>query len=135
MDRDEVYDDAMQARRDVLGDAYVDRALANVRPHTSEFQEMIVRYGWSVWTRPGLDHDTRRILVLGTMVALGRWEEYEMHLAAALEHGVSLDVVKEILIQQAVYCGVPAANTAFHRLNAVIDRLTAQGIAIVGLKV
>lgn len=134
MARDKVFDKAMQARRKVLGRKYVDRAVANIRPHTREFQDMIVRYGWSVWTRPGLDHDTRRILVLGTMVALGRWEEYEMHLAAALEQGVSLNVVKEILIQQAVYCGVPAANTAFHRLNAVIDRLTAQGVTVVDLE-
>lgn len=134
MPKDKVYERAMRARRKVLGNQHVERAIANTRPHTREFQDMIVRYGWSVWTRPGLDHDTRRVLVLGTMVALGRWEEFEMHAAAALEHGVCLDVLKEILIQQAVYCGVPAANTAFHRLNDVIDRLTAKGVNIVGLR-
>jgi 4-carboxymuconolactone decarboxylase len=95
---------------------------------------MIVRYGWTVWTRPGLDDRTRRILVLGTMVAIGRWEEFDMHATAALECGFSLDDIKEVLIQQAVYCGVPAANTAFHRLNAIIDKLTAEGVKINGLE-
>lgn len=133
-DKDKVFDEAMKVRRKILGKAYVKRALAKVRPHTREFQDMIVRYGWTVWTRPGLDHRTRRILVIGTMVAIGRWEEYDMHVRAALEDGFSLNDIKEVLMQQAVYCGVPAANTAFHRLNALIDQLTAEGVEIKDLE-
>ncbi len=134
MPNDKVYTAAMKARRKILGEAYVKRAVARVRPHTREFQEMIVRYGWTIWTRPGLDHRTRRILVIGTMVAIGRWEEFDMHVTAALESGFSLNDVTEVLMQQAIYCGVPAANTAFHRLNAIIDRLTSQGVKIKDLK-
>jgi 4-carboxymuconolactone decarboxylase len=134
MPKDKVYDEAMKARQRILGAHYVQRAVTKTRPHTREFQDMIVRYGWTVWTRPGLDDRTRRILVLGTMVAIGRWEEFDMHATAALESGFSLDDIKEVLIQQAVYCGVPAANTAFHRLNAIIDKLTAEGVKITGLE-
>ncbi|HYC47759.1 MAG TPA: carboxymuconolactone decarboxylase family protein [Burkholderiales bacterium] len=132
--KDKVYANAMKARRRILGDKYVDCAQKNVRPHTREFQDMIVRYGWTVWTRPRLDDRTRRILVLGTMVAIGRWEEFDMHLRAALEDGFSVKDVKEVLIQQAIYCGVPAANTAFHHLNALIDELTAQGVKLKDLE-
>ena len=101
-------------RRQVLGDAHVDRAIANTTPLTEEFQDLITRYAWGdIWTRPGLDVRTRRVLVLGTMIAIGRWEEFEMHAAAALrEGGFTVDDLKEIVLQQAIYCGVPAAHHA-----------------------
>src|SRR5688500_981310 len=92
-------------RRQVLGDAHVDRAVAQTTPLTQEFQDLITRYAWGeIWTRPGLDLRSRRILVIGTMIAIGRWEEFQMHAAAALrEGGVSLDDLKEIVLQQAIY--------------------------------
>ena len=101
-------------RRKVLGDAHVDRALGTATPLNQDFQELITKYVWGeIWTRPGLDERTRRVLVIGTMVALGRWEEFKLHLrAAVVEGGFSEQDVKEILLQQAVYCGVPAANHA-----------------------
>lgn len=101
-------------RREVLGDAHVDRAIAQTTPLNKEFQDLITRYAWGeIWTRPGLDVRSRRILVIGTMIAIGRWEEFEMHAAAAMrEGGFTLDDLKEIVLQQAVYCGVPAAHHA-----------------------
>ncbi len=115
-------DAGMAIRRTVLGDAHVDRAIAAATPLTAEFQDLITRYAWGeVWTRPGLDLRSRRILVIGTMVALGRWEELRMHIRAALEHGgFSVDEIKEIVLQQAIYCGVPAAHHAFAELSAVV---------------
>ena len=112
----------MAARRAVLGDAHVDRAVAAATPLTAEFQDLITRYAWGeIWTRPGLDLRSRRTLVIGTMVALGRWEELRMHIRAALEHGgFSVDEIKEIVLQQAIYCGVPAAHHAFAELSAVV---------------
>ena len=108
-------------RRKVLGDAHVDRAIANTTPLTEEFQDLITRYAWGdIWTRPGLDVRTRRVLVLGTMIAMGRWEEFEMHAAAALrEGGFSVDDLKEIVLQQAIYCGVPAAHHALKLVAAL----------------
>src|SRR3546814_21032077 len=98
----------MKVRRRILGDTQVDRAVANTTPLNREFQDLLTRYGWGeIWTRPGFDYRTRRILVLGTMMALGRWEEFSMHLRAALIDGMSLDDIKEILLQQAIYCGLP----------------------------
>ena len=110
----------LTTRRNVLGDDHVDRALANQNAFTREFQDLITRYAWGeVWTRPGLDQRTRRLLVLTTMIALGRDVEFKMHLNAAVEHGVSRDDIKEVLLQAAIYCGVPAANTAFHLAEEV----------------
>lgn len=131
MSDEDIYDAGMKVRRKILGDAHVDRAVANTTPLNREFQDMLTRYGWGeVWTRPGFDHRTRRILVLGTMMAIGRWEEFDMHLRAALVDGMSLDDIKEILLQQAIYCGLPVTNTAYHHLDAVIAELTEKGIAI-----
>ena len=115
-------DAGMAIRRTVLGDAHVDRAIAAATPLTAEFQDLITRYAWGeVWTRPGLDLRSRRILVIGTMVALGRWEELRMHIRAALAHGgFTADEIKEIVLQQAIYCGVPAAHHAFAELSAVV---------------
>jgi 4-carboxymuconolactone decarboxylase len=115
MDDSERYDLGLRTRRSVLGDGYVDRTLARRNDFNGEFQDLITRYAWGeIWTRPGLDQRTRRLLVLAMMVALGRQEEFKLHLRAAIEHGVAKDDVKEVLLQAAIYCGVPAANTAFH---------------------
>lgn len=111
----------MARRRAVLGDAHVDRAVAAATPFTAEFQDLITRYAWGeIWTRPGLDVRSRRLLAMGTMVALGRWEELRLHVRAALAHGISVDEVKEVLLQQAVYCGVPAANHAFAEVASIL---------------
>ena len=117
-------DAGMKVRREVLGDAHVDRAIANSTPLTAEFQDLITRYAWGeIWTRPGLDQRTRRILVLGTLVALVRFEEFRMHARAALsEGGFSETDLKEIVLQQAIYCGVPAANTAFEMLREIVKQ-------------
>jgi 4-carboxymuconolactone decarboxylase len=125
MDRKEQYERGLKKRRKILGDAYVDRSIAARTPLTAEFQEMITRGAWGeVWSRPHFDDRTRRILVLGTLVALAKWEEFQLHLRAALtEGGFSVDDIKEILLQQSVYCGVPAANDAFRLASEVIKEL------------
>ena len=111
----------MEKRRGVLGDAYVDGTIARRSEFSGEFQDLITRYAWGeIWTRTGLDERTRRLLVLATMIALGRDEEFKMHLRAALEHGVTKDEIKEVLLQSAIYCGVPAANAAFHHAEEVL---------------
>lgn len=109
-------------RRMVLGNAHVDQATAAADALTTEWQDLITRYAWGeIWTRPGLDQRTRRVLVIGTLIALGRWEEFRLHARAALtEGGCSVDELREIVLQQAIYCGVPAANTAFEHLRQVI---------------
>ncbi|MBU1358886.1 MAG: carboxymuconolactone decarboxylase family protein [Gammaproteobacteria bacterium] len=133
MPDDKLYQDGMKVRRKILGDEHVDRANARTTAHNREFQELIVRYGWGeIWTRPGLDYRERRILVLGTMMALGRWEEFTMHLRAALVGQMSLADIKEVFLQQAIYCGVPIANTAHHHLEAIMTELKAKGVKIVG---
>lgn len=129
------YEAGMKVRRAILGDAHVDRAISRTNATNREFQDFITRFGWGeIWTRPGLDHRTRRILVMGTMVALGRWEEFRMHLRAALEGQMSIEDIKELLLQQSIYCGFPASNTAFHHLEEVIAELKGRGVTIVGLE-
>ena len=125
MDEKERYDRGMLQRRKVLGDAWVDRANANKSAFTEEFQEFITRAAWGeVWTRPHYDEHTRRILVIGTMIAIAQWDEFRMHVRAALlEGGFSADDIKEIILQQAIYCGVPAANHAFKEAAEVIAEL------------
>ena len=119
----------MAKRRQVLGDAHVDRAIAATTPLTAEFQDLITRYAWGeIWTRPGLDLHSRRVLVVGTMIALGRWEELRMHARTALASGaLTVDELKEIVLQQAVYCGVPAANHALAELAGVVAEAAARG--------
>jgi 4-carboxymuconolactone decarboxylase len=113
----------LKRRREVLGDDWVDRSLANRTPFNEDFQALLARYVWNdVWRRPGLPEETRRLLVIAITVALGRWEEFDLHVGAALEHGVTPETIKEVLIQAAVYCGVPAANTAFHRAQAILEK-------------
>ncbi len=126
--RDAMFDHGIAVRRQVLGDAWVDRALQKRGGFAGEFQEYITRIAWGeIWGRPGLDHRTRRIIVLAITVALGRWEEFTLHTRAALEQGgLTQDELREVLMQSAVYAGVPAANTAFHHAEAVIAGLTPQ---------
>jgi len=121
MDEKERYQRGMEKRRKVLGNAWVDRQTTK-NPFTEEFQEYITRCAWGeVWTRPHYDERTRRILVIGTTIALGRWEEFALHTRAALtEGGFSADDVKEIILQQAIYCGVPAANHAFKEASKIL---------------
>ena len=123
MDDKERRDAGLTVRRQVLGNAHVDRAVERTTALTAEFQDLITRYGWGeIWTRPGLDQRTRRILVLGTLVALGRFEEFRMHARAALsEGGFTAEDLKEVVLQQAIYCGVPAANSAFEILREVLN--------------
>ncbi len=125
MDDRDHYDQGMAIRRKVLGNAWVDRANAGKTDFNSEFQEFITRYAWGgVWTRPHFDERTRRVLVIGTMLALDKWDEFKMHVRAALtEGGFSPDDIKEIILQQAIYCGVPAANHAFKEAGAIVAEL------------
>jgi 3-oxoadipate enol-lactonase / 4-carboxymuconolactone decarboxylase len=111
-----------EVRRAVLGEEHVDRSIAATSEFNREFQELITRYAWgTVWTRPGLSRRTRRLLVLSTMAALGRWEEFRLHLRAGLMHELEPCDLKEVLLQVAVYAGVPAANTGFHIAAEVLD--------------
>ena len=128
MDEAERYERGLRRRREVLGDAHVDRALARRTEFTAEFQDLLTRYAWGeAWTRPGLDDRTRRLVALALMVALGRPDELKMHVRAAVEHGMSRDDVKEILLLTAVYCGVPAANGAFKDAEEVFAAMGAEG--------
>ena len=108
------HDEGMRVRREVLGDDHVDRAEARKSELTEEFQDLITRYAWGeIWTRPGLDRRTRSCITLTALVAVGRLDELETHVVAALRNGLTADEVKEVLLQCAVYLGVPAANSAF----------------------
>ncbi len=120
------FDRGVKNRRAVLGDEWVDKSLNNATAFNAEFQAFITRFAWNdIWGRPGLDHTTRRLLVLGMTMGLARWEEFELHCRAAIRGGVPLDKIKETLMQGAIYCGVPAANTAF---KITMDILRAEGL-------
>jgi len=121
------YEKGMKTRRKVLGDAWVDKAIANTTPFNADFQELITRFAWNeIWNRPGLPRKVRRIIVVAQTVALGRWEEFRLHARAALESGdLDPDELKEILLQSAVYCGVPTANHAFREAREVVEQLAA----------
>ena len=118
-------DAGMAQRRKVLGDAWVDKSVANQNSFNAEFVDLITRHAWAdIWTRPHFDHRTRRVLVIGTLVALGQWDEFRLHVRAALtEGGFSPDDIKEIILQQAIYCGVPAANHAVKEALAIVQEL------------
>ncbi len=122
MDEKERYERGMARRRKILGNEWVDRANAKKTSFNAEFQDFITRAAWGeIWMRPHYDERTRRILVIGTMLALDKWEEFRMHVRAALtEGGFTPDDIKEIILQQAIYCGVPAANHAFKEAAEVI---------------
>jgi 4-carboxymuconolactone decarboxylase len=120
----EIYDGGMVVRREVLGDAHVDRANAKKDAFTEDFQDMITRIAWGgIWTRPGLPRQMRSAVTITAMVAHGHWEELAMHIRAALRNGLSRDEIKEILLQTAIYCGVPSANTAFKTAQQVFQQM------------
>jgi 4-carboxymuconolactone decarboxylase len=107
-------EDGMRIRREVLGDEHVDRAVARTTPFTADFQDLITRYAWGeIWARPGLDRRTRSCVTLTALIALGHFDELAMHVRAARRNGLTDDELKEVLLQAAIYCGVPAANHAF----------------------
>ena len=128
MDDRERYDKGMTVRRGVLGDVHVDRSLTKRSAFNEEFQDLITRYAWGeIWTRPGLPRHTRSLLTLGLMVALNRGDEFRLHVRAAFNNGVTRDEIKEVLLQTAIYCGVPAANTAFHLAEEVFAQMDKEG--------
>ena len=119
---DPTHERGMKVRREVLGDEYVDSAVARTTPFTADFQDFIIRYAWGeIWARPGLDRRTRSCITLTALVALGRLDELETHVVGALRNGLSPDGIKEVLLHCAIYCGAPAANSAF----AVAQRVLA----------
>ena len=126
MSQQDDFDRGVLNRRAVLGDAWVDQSLGKATEFNAEFQSLITRFAWNdIWGRPGLDHTTRRLLVLGMTMGMARWEEFELHCKAAICSGVPLDTIKEVLMQGAIYCGVPAANTAF---KITTDILSAENL-------
>jgi 4-carboxymuconolactone decarboxylase len=128
MDEAERHAQGMRTRRAVLGDAHVDRSVAKTTPFTADFQDLITRLAWGdIWNRPGLDHPTRRLLTMAMLIALNRGDEFKLHVRAALEHGMDPALIKEVILQSAVYCGVPAANTAFHQAGEILDALQDAG--------
>jgi 4-carboxymuconolactone decarboxylase len=118
----ETHGQGMEVRREVLGDAHVDAAVAGTTPFTADFQDLITRYAWGeIWTRPGLDRRTRSCVTLTALIALGHEHELPMHVRAALRNGLTPEEIKEVILQCAIYCGVPAANTAFRIANETLE--------------
>ena len=127
-ERDELRARGMDVRRAVLGDAHVDRAIERTTELTADFQDLITRYAWGeIWTRPGLDRRTRSLITIAVLVATGREHELEMHLHAALRNGVTPAEIEEVLLHCAVYCGVPAANSAFAIAQRVLEGTAEDG--------
>ncbi|WP_456284008.1 4-carboxymuconolactone decarboxylase [Microbacterium sp. JZ101] len=119
---EERYDQGMAVRRAVLSDAHVERATAHQTPLNADFQDLITRYAWGdIWSRPGLDRRSRSVAVLSSLIAHGHHEELAMHLRAALRNGLTVDEIREVILQSAIYSGVPAANTAFRIANEVLS--------------
>jgi len=126
MDERERYSSGMKVRRAVLGDAYVEKAQAAKTPFSEPFQDLITRYAWGeIWTRPGLPRNTRSLLMLAMMIALNRGDEFRMHVRAAANNNVTREEIQEVLLQAAIYCGVPAANAAFHIAQEVFAEMDA----------
>ncbi len=124
MDEQERHDKGLAVRRAVLGDAHVDRALTRKNAFNAEFQELITRYAWGeIWTRTGLPRHTRSLLTIAVLVALNRNDEFRLHVRAAFNNGVTRDQIKEVLLHCAIYCGVPAANSAFHMAEEVFAQM------------
>ena len=121
MDERERYAKGMEVRRAVLGDQHVNRSLERKNAFNEEFQDLISRYAWGeIWTRPGLPRHTRSLITLAMLVALNRGDEFRMHVRAAANNGVTRDEIKELLLHAVIYCGVPAANSAFHAAEEVL---------------
>lgn len=123
MDDRKRHEAGMKIRREVLGNAHVDRAKAHENDFNAAFQDLITRYAWGeIWTRPGLDKRQRSLITIAMLVALNRSEELRLHLRAAANNGVTRDEIQEVLLHSAIYCGVPAANTAFHIANEIFTQ-------------
>jgi 3-oxoadipate enol-lactonase/4-carboxymuconolactone decarboxylase len=119
---DSTYDRGMKVRREVLGDEHVDRTIGRTTEFTADFQDFITRYAWGeIWSRPGLDRKTRSCITLTALVALGRLDELKLHVRAAIRNGLTEKEIGEIFLQSAVYCGVPAANSAFAVARRVLS--------------
>jgi 4-carboxymuconolactone decarboxylase len=119
---DERHDAGMKVRREVLGDAHVDRAVERTSDFTADFQDFITRYAWGeIWTRPGLDRRMRSAITMTALIGVGRFDELGMHVRASLRNGLTVDEIKEVLLQSAIYCGVPAANSAFAVAQKVLE--------------
>jgi 4-carboxymuconolactone decarboxylase len=119
----ERHERGMEVRREVLGDEHVDAAIEKTSDFTREFQDLITRYAWGeIWTRPGLDRRMRSAITLTALVARGHFDELAMHVRAALRNGLTADEIKEVLLQSAIYCGVPAANHAFAVAQRVLEQ-------------
>jgi 4-carboxymuconolactone decarboxylase len=128
MTEEERHAKGMAVRRAVLGNAHVDRAEARKTAFNTEFQELITRYAWGeIWTRPGLDRKTRSCMTLSMMIALNRPDEFRLHVRAAFNNGLTRDEIKEVILQAAIYCGVPAANSAFHLAEEIFREIDASG--------
>jgi 4-carboxymuconolactone decarboxylase len=126
MDEGERHASGMKVRRAVLGDAHVDKAEAAKNSFSEPFQDLITRYAWGeIWSRPGLSRHTRSLLTLSMMIALNRSDEFRMHVRAALNNKVTREEIQEVLLQSAIYCGVPAANAAFHLAQEVFGEIDA----------
>lgn len=124
MDERERYQKGMEMRRAVLSDAYVDKTLKKRNAFNEDFQDLITRYAWGeIWSRTGLPRRTRSMLTIAMLIAIGRFDELSLHLRGALNNGVTRDELKEVLLQTAIYCGVPAANSAFHVAQNVFAEL------------
>lgn len=124
---DSTHERGMRVRREVLGNEHVDAAVRRTTEFTADFQDLITRYAWGeIWTRPGLDRRTRSCITLTALVALGRHDELAMHVRAALRNGLTENEIKEVLLQTAVYCGVPAANAAFSVAQKVLEDLATK---------
>jgi 4-carboxymuconolactone decarboxylase len=122
MDERDRHKEGLKVRRAVLGETYVERAQAAENEFNSAFQDLITRYAWGeIWTRPGLPRKTRSLITIAIMVALNRGDELKMHIRAALQNSVTREELREVLLQTAIYCGVPAANSAFHIAEQVLS--------------
>jgi 4-carboxymuconolactone decarboxylase len=125
--KSETYAAGMKVRRAVLGDAHVDRTTAAITDFNKDFQDLITRYAWGeIWARPGLDRKTRSCMVLTATIALGKWDEFRLHMRAGFNNGLTEGEIKEVLLQAAIYCGVPAANHAFREAAAVLAERKAE---------
>ena len=129
MDEKQRYEAGMQVRREVLGDAHVDRSLEHLTPFNTEFQEMITRHAWGdIWTRPGLPRHTRSLITIAMLIGMNREGELRLHLRAAKNNGVTRDEIKEVLMQSAIYCGIPAANASFHLAESIWDEVGVESL-------
>jgi 4-carboxymuconolactone decarboxylase len=124
MDEKQRYEEGMKVRREVLGNAHVDRSLEKLTPFNGEFQEMITRHAWGdIWTRSGLPRHTRSLITIAMLIGMNREGELRHHLKAAKNNGVTRDEIKEVLMQSAIYCGIPAANATFHLAEEVWEEM------------